>query len=419
VTADDPVGERPQRHRVEPVFWIGACAVLALVLKLVIALGTVGTNDVIRFYEFAADLTHVGLEQTYRLDPSFNHPPLVSHFLTVIYDLSHRPFAQAWGISFPFLLRLPGIVADLAVVLLLLRLRTRKPELHLPLWSLFLLALSPVSIMVSGFHGNTDSVLVLFLILALLAGINQRPGWCGFALALSCQIKIVPLLFLPAFLFYWITQRRSRAFAGAFGLTIITLWSEALLRFPLVFFRNVFGYGGFWGTWGITYWLSQTGAGDFSRSDFQHLSFAQNLTATLLKLVIVSAAVLLAYRRRNRTGAQGLCDSLAITWLIFFVFSPGIGAQYLVWIAPFLLLWSPQIYLWLTAASSLFLFVFYNVISGGLPWYYGVSNGSRNAEWLPWTIWPWMILASAIVLLSRNRIRKAPALPAGSAAPLG
>ena len=180
VPAHSRLREAPQpghpellRHpgrRVRPGLWVGIAAGIALILKLVIAFNTLGTNDVVRFYQFADALTRIGLEQTYRQVAAFNHPPLVAYYLTAISRLAHQPLAQAAGISFPFLLRLPGIVADFVVVCLFLRLRKQEPQLRLPLWSLLVLALSPVSIMVSGFHGNTDPVMVLLLVLAAYAG---------------------------------------------------------------------------------------------------------------------------------------------------------------------------------------------------------------------------------------------------------
>ena len=103
-----------------PDLWVLIAAAIALVLKVVIAFNTFGTNDVVEFYRFAAELTHDGLEQTYLQQPSFNHPSVVAHYLTAIYGVDHQPFAQENGITFPFLLRLPGIVADFVVVSALL-----------------------------------------------------------------------------------------------------------------------------------------------------------------------------------------------------------------------------------------------------------------------------------------------------------
>jgi hypothetical protein len=353
-----------------------------------------GTNDVVEFYRFAAELKHDGLKQTYQQQASFNHPPLVAYYLTAIYDIDHRPFAQENGITFPFLLRLPGIVADFVVVCALLVLRKREPRLRIPTWALFLLAVSPVSLMVSGFHGNTDSIMVMFLVLAVCQCVRDQPISCGIFFALSCQIKIVSLLCLPVFLFFWLQRRSLLSCVLPLILTTLVFWSEPLLHYPLAYARNVFGYGSFWGLWGMTYWLRQTGWAEFSRASFFGLSSAQNLIVSLLKLTIIVVVIILAWRRRKMVRGRALFASLAYTWVIFFVLSPGIGAQYLVWAAPFILVLSPQFYAFFTAGSSLFLFFFYNTINRGLPWYGGMSNGDFKTDWTPWSIWPWATLPS-------------------------
>lgn len=394
--------------------WPGLCvviaAVIALVFKVVIAFNTFGTNDAVEFYRFAAELKHDGLQQTYLQQPSFNHPPLVAHYLTAIYDLDHRPFAHENGITFPLLLRLPGIVADFVVVCALLALRKQEPGLRIPTWALFLLAASPVSLMVSGYHGNTDPIMVLFLVLAACQGARRRPIWCGIFFALSCQIKIVPLLCLPVFLFFWQQRRSLSSFVLPLVLTTLTFWSEPLFHYPFTFFRNVFGYGSFWGLWGVTYWLRQTGWSEFSRASFNGLSPAQNLVVNGLKLTIVAAVLVLAWRRRKMASGRALFASLAYTWIIFFILSPGIGAQYLVWAAPFILVLSAPFYALFTAGSSLFLFFFYNTISRGLPWYGGMSNGNFKTDWTPWSIWPWAILIVTAVLRWRQSRRDHPSL---------
>jgi Gpi18-like mannosyltransferase len=394
--------------------WPGLCVVvaaaIALLLKVVIAFNTFGTNDAVEFYRFAAALKHDGLQQIYLQQSSFNHPPLVAHYLTAIYDLDHRPFAHENGITFPFLLRFPGIVADFVVVCALLALRKREPGLRIPTWALFLLAVSPVSLMVSGYHGNTDPIMVLFLVLAACQCARHRPIWCGILFALSCQIKIVPLLCLPVFLFFWLQRRSLSSFVLPLVLTTLIFWSEPLVHYPLTFLRNVFGYGSYWGLWGVTYWLRQTGWSEFSRASFYGLSPAQNLIVNALKLTIVAAVLILAWRRRKMASGQALFASLAYTWMIFFILSPGIGAQYLVWAAPFILVFSAPFYALFTAGSTLFLFFFYNTISRGLPWYGGMSNGNFKTDWTPWSIWPWAILVVTAVLLWQQSRRDHPSL---------
>src|ERR1700730_9961478 len=97
-------------------FWVAIAALIAAAVKTAIAWNTIGTNDVVTFYQFARSLQSHGLEWTYAHDISFNHPPLTAYFLRGIYNLAQLSFVQANAISFPFLLRLPGIVADLITV---------------------------------------------------------------------------------------------------------------------------------------------------------------------------------------------------------------------------------------------------------------------------------------------------------------
>src|SRR6516225_390130 len=102
-------------------------AFIALCLKAIIAYTTLGTNDSVTFYTFARSLSEHGLKWTYERGvawlpkgPIFNHPPMTAWFLRFIYHLSHQAFFQTNGLSFPFLLRLPGILSDFIVVLALL-----------------------------------------------------------------------------------------------------------------------------------------------------------------------------------------------------------------------------------------------------------------------------------------------------------
>lgn len=402
--------------RSRATIWIVVAGLVGLFLKLAIAYNTFGTNDVYTFYTFARSLSDHGLEWTYRQGvpglastPIFNHPPVTSYFLRFIYALSQNETLRVNGLTFPFLLRLPGIIADFVVLLILLRVVKRDGRFGHYNWALILLALSPVSLMVSGFHGNTDPVMVMFFVLACYMCITGRPLLCGLFFAMSCQIKVIPLLFFPILFFFWLHRRAIVPFLLPFVLSSLVLWSEPLLNFPALFIKNVLSYGSYWGIWGITYWLRLTGLPALSWVWFVNFSPAQTVIATSLKLLIVASVFLIGWRRRALDG-QALIESIAYGWFVFFVFSPGVCAQYMVWLAPFILILSPSFYPWLTAASSLFLFFFYNVISHGLPWYFGVSSNQLNTVWTPWTIWPWATLIFGMIFLWRKAVIADPAL---------
>jgi hypothetical protein len=189
----------------------------------------------------------------------------------------------------------------------------------------------------------------------------------------------------------------------------VALWWEPLLKFPALFVKNVLSYSGFWGIWGITYWLRLTGLPEFGVVNFFHLPPLERVVITILKLVIIAAVLLIAWRRRKLSGER-LFDSLAYAWIIFFVFAPSVSAQYLIWLAPFVLVLSPVFYGWLAASSSLFLFFFYNTTAGGFPWYFAMSTEKLNSVWAPWSLWPWATLLVGMIVLWRKAATMDPSL---------
>ncbi len=390
-------------------FWIIALALIATAIKIAIALNTFGTNDVAAFYTFARSLTDHGLEWTYQngvvwfSGPVFNHPPLTAYYLQFISYLSHQEIFRSSGITFPFLLRLPGIIADFVVVLVLLRLTEKSDRLRIPTWALALFAISPVSLMVSGFHGNTDPVVVMFLVLAAYMCLREQPVLCGIFFSLSCQIKIIPLLLLPIIFFFWLARGVARRFAIPFMLLSLAMWAQPLIEFPTLLLRNVLSYSSFWGGWGITYWLRLTHWRQFNGTGFFQLPPAAAATGVLLRIGIVVAVLVIAWRRRYLPG-RAVIDSIAYAWIIFFIFAPGIAVQYMVWLAPFVLILSPSLFGWLVVTSSIFLFVFYNSIAGGLPWYIAISTKELDMLnlWTPWSLWPWATLIVGMILLWKN-----------------
>jgi len=380
-----------------------ALALVALTLKLAIAYNTIGTNDAVVFYGFAKVLSQHSLEWTYQHSRYFNHPPLTAYYLRGIYALTEQRWCQDIGIHFPFLLRLPGIIADFLVVVVLLRIS--KIDIRIPTSALALLAVSPVSLMVSGFHGNTDPVMVLLLVCAVWMCLRNRPALAGLFFALSCQIKIVPLLFLPAFALFWFSQNRSRSFLISGAITTCLLWSEPLLHFPILFAKNVLAYGSYWGIWGITYLFRLTGLHDFSRLSFFDLEPAQNIIITVLKVIIIGAALWIAWHNRHARG-RAFVESLAYTWLVFFVFAPGVCPQYLIWLAPFILILSPMFYTGVLTASSIFLFAFYNITSGGLPWKVALATDDSKQHWTAWSLLPWLVITAGSIALWRKTVNR-------------
>jgi hypothetical protein len=209
----------------------------------------------------------------------------------------------------------------------------------------------------------------------------------------------------PDFLFFWQARSVSLAFVLAFASTSLALLTEAILKAPVFLFRNVLSYGGYWGSWGITYllrltqWRPSNGTGAF------HLPFAASVIALLLKATIIVAVLVIAWRRRHLRGAA-VMESIGYGWIVFFILSPGVSVQYLVWLAPIVLVISAPLYGWLVASSSLFAFFFYNSIAGEWPWYSANANVSRELSLgsAPWSLLPWATLITGIILIWKRAV---------------
>jgi hypothetical protein len=350
-----------------PERWVLLALLLATFLKVAWALTSAGSADAILFYEFAKNTDQIGLNAMYVVDPRFNHTPFTGCLNVALFALTGGDYQ-----SFSFVFRLMGIVADVAVVLGLLQMR--RVVGNPVAWALALFAASPVSLMISGFHGNVDPLMIALMFFAAIACLNQRALLCGVFFGLACNIKIVPILFAPVFFFFWLHRGNAWRFVLPAGALMVGGLSLPLLQVPGAYLQNVFGYGSLWGVWGVSYWLRQSGWDEVQRLGYIGLSPIQTKIATGLKLGIVLGISALAWRRRS-LRPEAVFATLAGAWMIFFALVPGVGTQYMVWFAPFVLLLSARWFVALTATSTLFCGVFYHLCSPKqFPWFVAIPK---------------------------------------------
>jgi hypothetical protein len=365
-----------------------ACALLAAAAKVFCAATTSGTLDVVCFREFGRIISDEGLIALYRKIPIFNHTPLVGTFASVLFD------ATGGGDEpFRLLLRLPAILADLlaVVALLWLRRQTGRPAW----WALGLFAASPVAFMISGYHGNIDSLVVLGLLLTTLTCFSPNgAALCGLCWGLTCQVKIIPLLVAPVFFFHWWHRGQAGRFLAVGAVTMLAGWAWPLLTIPDVFAQRVLGYNSMWGTWGVSALIRMSGAEGL---DALRMAPADAGVSAALKCVVMAAVCALAWRRRAGEPLT-LFTTLSLTWLLFFVFAPGFCVNYLVWLAPFVLLHCERSYAAVTAASAVALFAFYTTVCGSLPWDKAYEAVKTAPLWIPWLLLPWVTMVGCLVV---------------------
>lgn len=386
----------PLRQHTGPLLVIAA-ALLATAVKVAWAFHSAGSCDVVSFFEYAKAFDHSALRQMYAGQEVFNHTPATALLVLGLYR-----WHEATYVAFAGSFRLLEIVADLGTIAALLYVRrlTGRP----PWWALVLFAASPVSIMVSGFHGNVDPLMVLFLAWAAVAVLLRRPALCGALFAAACQVKVMPLALAPVFLAWWYHHdRRGLAhFSIATGAVLLAGFAVPLVACPALFLRNVLGYGGYWGSWGITYWLHESGLADFQKFDFRELTSAQMWIVRLLKVIIVGAIAAIAWRRRGVDGAAFL-TTLTAAFALVFAFAPGAGPQYLVWAAPYLAWTAPGWYAAITCCSAAFMASFYHsTAEWRFPWDFANPNGWEYIFWSPWTNLPWLAFVLLLAVHARR-----------------
>jgi Dolichyl-phosphate-mannose-protein mannosyltransferase len=330
-------------------------ALLVLIPKLVIAAGTGGTDDVFSWIAFAEGVGLKGPLAVYELHfvTVYNHPPLVGYFLEVVNALAKV------GVPVKFTIRALASIADVASAVLVFELLRTRRSLAIATMSGILVATSPVLFLVSGFHGNTDAIFLMLVLLSAFLLIDKRLGLLGgCALALALGVKLVPVVVLPTLVVYLLRRDRGRlvhASAGFAAVLLIT-WVPAVLREWGSLTRDVIGYSGVavrqWGLVQFGYWASNA-----------------NMITFLIDGRILSVAIcalvpaLLLWRRPDR-----VVEALGLCLVGFLVLSPAFGVQYLAWplAAAFLVdFWLAVVY---NILGGLFLYNIYDYWSGGLPW---------------------------------------------------
>ncbi|MEO8657962.1 MAG: glycosyltransferase family 39 protein [Bryobacteraceae bacterium] len=353
-----------------------AAVILSFAAKVTLASRTYGATDVLFWEVFADQLQQKGASTLYRegavlyreggpyFSEEFNHPPFMTRILALWTQL-----AAVSGQPFRFWLRLSSAFADVLSVLLLVGIMRRTTDGLRP-GTLLLVALSPVCLLVSGFHGNTDPVMVSFVLLSVYLIASEKSFWlAGAALGMAMNFKIMPVVFVPAVLLFLPTFRKRLQFAAGAAGAFLAASLPLILQDPLLIWRHVFGYTPQAGVWG----LSRFAAIVVTADDLP--VYARTAKYLLLVALLLGAAWMnLRAVRRPPMELQ-----FGVLTFLFVALTPGFGVQYLAWLTPWTALLRFRHSLYFQAASGLFLFSYYNRAAQAFPWY--LANSAATPVW--------------------------------------
>jgi len=365
--------------------------VVALALRLaVVASCDRAVGDVARYGRVARHVLDVSWNP-YATERLYPYPPPWAAIEAGALWLERRGIG-----SFAVNVKLPPVAADLGIVALL----GRAAALGIaPAAAPWLYALHPVSLLVTGAHGQFDAMPLACLLLALVLAQRARQDASAFALGAGIALKSFPVLALP-FLALRAGPRRA-----ALRYAALALAPGALLLLPFAIAdphalrRELFGYGGIadFGWAGLARGAEWLATGALPRSEARFWPAAA-LASRLVFLAAWAALALAAGAGRLRLDAQ----RAVLLVLVAFAALYGLqSAQYLLWVVPFALLAPGAHAAAHAAAACAGLAGFYLFLAPGV-----LAPGELEGAPLVWAGRLWVAGAAATFLVSAAWLRR-------------
>ena len=331
--------------------WGPVAAALAVRLFAILLSDRV-VADVLRYRRVAAHVLDVSWNP-YQAKGLYPYPPL-----WVWVEAACEWLARHSGLSFAVLVKLPVLAAEVGIVALLARWgATRGGAAR---WAPWIYALHPVAVLVTGFHGQFDSLALLMLLLAVRAFEGGRRDAAALALAGGIALKSFPVLALPLFLWRAPGAPARARFAALALLPVAVLLLPYAAHDARAMARELFGYGGVadfgWiGVWRGARWMID---GTLGRGEARHWG---PLIPAAKVLFLAAYAALLA-----RMAKRDLAAAVLAVLLAFEVFYGALSAQYLLWVVPLAALRPGRWLAAYTAAATVGLLGFYLFLAPGV-----------------------------------------------------
>jgi len=300
--------------------------VLGVLLRFTLAFVSIGTNDAAAWLRFADEINHHGLLNTYKTDPDFNHPPIPGYWAAVCARIAGDGDSKFHDSVFTILFKLAPILGDGLSIYLLFLIWRMKRDKTVALFVAAMFALSLDAIVVAGYHCNTDSLLIAFCLLSLfLLQDRSQPLLAGLALAAAINVKLIPVLLIPAMLLHARTLKNAAFFTAGLAVGVLP-FIPALLKVPTAFLDNALRYNSMVDRWGMNYfYLFGEETWDPSHHGAQ-ISTAYYSRARYLILGLIALWSVLSRLKPRWT----LYEIALVTFAIFLLFAPGFGVQYTV-----------------------------------------------------------------------------------------
>ncbi len=344
MSAPAPAFERPGP------WFVGALA-LGAILRAALVWGTEGTFDVAIKLHHGNQIQRVGVLEWYRMAEVFNHPPLMGELFALVQRVS-----LLTGAPFAAVLRAPFALLDVATAALVFLAFAGSRWRYVACAAFWL---HPLAILMSAYHGNTDSAVACAALAAVVAAGRGRPRLAGAALGVGLWIKLPVVLALPAVVLALPGARARMESLAALALVGLLGYLPPLAQEPLLLLQRIAGYGGspletpggavVWG-WVSTLRLQGTGLA----------GFAERFNA----LLCLAPVLAFAWLRREQRGVTALGATLGLSLLGFYAWTSFWAWQYLAWCTPFLLFLDWRVAAWTSLVLGGYVYGAYAFLTG-------------------------------------------------------
>jgi hypothetical protein len=309
----------------QPGTWLWLALALGAGIRVFLVIATEGTQDVPIWQSHAGWTHQYGLVGYYERSEVFNHPPFISKLLSQVWL-----WARAADVPFRIPFRAIFALVDAGNAWLLFRLFAASPWRYLVVAAYWL---NPLAMILSSYHGNTDTGVAFFSLLAIAAAARGRAVAAGVAIGAGLWIKLPVVLAALALLFAFAGWRKRAAFAAAALLVGASTYLPTALEAPALLFERVIAYPGLtlrtpggdpvWGIWFVLPKALQPAVAGLVSA---HVAYNT--------LLVLTPIILFAWMRRGRTDAMGLGATICLSHMIFFGFTMKWAYQYLAWSIP-------------------------------------------------------------------------------------
>jgi hypothetical protein len=387
-----------------PRRWIIAACILAALLRMTLASVSIGTNDARTWEIFGQQVAQVGVLDAYRNEPDLNHPPL-----PVLWALLCAMLAPLWG--FTILMKLPAIAGDVLSVWLVGRIWSARGQHRRAIAAALSMALSPIAILISGYHCNTDN-LYAFLVLLCVCLLNDRRAYflAGLALAGAINVKLIPVLLIPGAYAMCRSLRDAGRLTAGLSVGIIPF-------LPLIFGafdamrRNMFSYAPPVSEWGIAMILHQLFEHSGAEGKRAIKGLMEHYRDAGRWMIIIAIGIISALHLKDRRWSGYEIGFL--TFALLLILAPGFGPQYMVVAVPLLLCISIPLSWAYGILGGLFIGLAYfsRLVSHGIPMETHFFPNTPTPPGSVFGLLAWIVLIAAAVWLLVRHPRISRSLP--------